>query len=122
MILDIYVGLTRDSQDLAGFLAEEGYPHVEKKEDHTFYARNGNPNKHNQFPQILHFPTITKDGDVKWENSGYNVLSEVSIAYTPDSSEEVERISEKIVTDFGGILYDSELDQFFTKKNFNNFF
>ncbi|MBI1969062.1 hypothetical protein HYS48_00070 [Candidatus Woesearchaeota archaeon] len=117
MTLDIDIGFAREPTGLAAFLRQEGYTRVERQDKGcTVYTQ-----PEDSWPQVLHFhPTIkAAEGEVpNWERSGHTIVSAVNINFPTDSAamDEAERLSKKIVQALGGILYDSNLDEYFTRE------
>ena len=59
------------------------------------------------------------EGDVpNWERSGHTIVSAVNINFPMDSAamDEAERLSKNLVRALDGILYDSNLDEYFTRE------
>lgn len=122
MKLDIIIGFERKPEGLEAFLKEQGYdavPNEEKDDVSETYVH-----REREWPEVIYSPQISEESELEedicpdWRKSRYNVVSELGITYPVFYYDEAERLSEEIVKGFDGILYDTDLDEFFTKEDF----
>ena len=120
---DYFVGFVSEPVKLESFLESLGYEKfIFKKNPQTinyqssegglidiFYFNNEeiNPDEEEE-----------EDRVPNWNNLGYNVTSEIMIS-TKESNEveNASSLADKLVKEYDGILYDTDLDMYFTKED-----
>ena len=116
MTNDIFVGFEREPKAINEFMAQEGYTHVDKTKRCHIYTRPDN-----QWPQVFYHSRAEKtkaDEVPHWQQSRHKIVSEANINFPfsdSDAITEAERLSQKMVKSLDGVLYDSNLDEYFTK-------
>jgi len=116
MTQDIDVGFVNKPEGLEKFLAEQGYVYVsEGKKGVRVY-------EHDKLgaPTLFYFPQYTPEENEEPDWSSQGIQSLVNINFSArDRSEvhdEAERIAKELVMKADGIMYDENLDDFFTKE------
>jgi len=118
MTIDLYIGFEKEPEGLADFLFKEGYTQFDRHtEGCVVYSREDD-----HWPQLFYYPLSTKVKEREvpnWEKAGFKVVSELNINFPKEMNamDEAERLSEEIVRRLDGILYDDELDEYFTKED-----
>lgn len=119
MTLDILIGFQEEPIDLEGFMRQQSYSLVQKHENGFDFEREDSA-----WPKVSYYDSVVEpdlEEDV-WGRSGFKITSELEINYPIGSAnlwEEANRLSKEIVKKFNAVLYDSGLEDYFTRKDFS---
>ncbi|MBR9692002.1 hypothetical protein GOV06_04390 [Candidatus Woesearchaeota archaeon] len=116
---DIIIGFERKPENLEGFLEKQEYVAVPNKEKDD--ATQTYEHEERGWPEVFYDSQIPEESECPdWRKSRYNIVFKLEITYPVDdfdAVDEAERLSEAIVNEFDGILYDIHSDDFFRKKD-----
>ncbi len=119
MTLNLFVGFEEEPTGLEYLMRKRGYTSIEKHKDYLIFERASNP-----WPRVFYSPHVEKvdnpeDGP-NWDDAGFDVVSEVNINF-PHSDipvwSEATELSDQLVRELQGILYDPEADEYSTKAD-----
>lgn len=109
MTEDIFIGFKKEPQGLEELLNREGYTQKEKVGEFTVYTR-----ENEAWPQLFVCnPNLVPQREKYWRVIGFNIVLELAINYHQVDGIyiEVQRLSQKIISELNGIAYDKNLNK-----------
>ena len=115
MTHEFFVGFRTQPFGIEKFLEKEGYVPNETVKDPLgakIFQREDEI-----WPQTFYYKDVDnlKRADPIWEKLPHRIVSELDINYPSEQNSEAERLMERIVRSFDGILYDADANEFYTK-------
>lgn len=116
--VDLEVGFLERPKGLEAFLRGQGYERIPR-------MRNSFEHKNESWPAIHYYPKALpvdeEDDAPNWKGAGFKVVSELNINYPAQHDEEADRIAQELVRRFGAVLYDPNMDAYYTQADFAPF-
>lgn len=110
---DYFVGFEREPEGLNSFLDKQGYDRIpdDLNDGSRLYE-----SKAGDLVDLCYYPAeleVDEEDVPNWKRNGYNVFFELMISTKYASADiEATRIADETAKEYGGIIYDPQLDDF----------